>query len=605
MTRLKQIRDVKRPPAKVTPTRTGSTINGQASGTSLAVTVPVTAGTGDIAYFALVVTDTTTVTTPGGVVLLASYSFDGNGNKLVLYIATLAAGSGGVVINFPLSTNNAAVGGCITFAGAGGYSVVPQVYYSTSTEAANNRPPRFPSAVAGPKDLMFGIAATGAYASLAANAPLMTAAPAGMTIRQAQAVQNNTLTLGRGLAFVDGPGHALQSETYTTTQAVHSVAVMMVLSPVAPRWSEIERKPPSLGNIVHVYGSSSSAFVKRPEVNWGYCTRTPWGKRVQSLFGGGGASVNYSMPGARSADVCTFIYGTASRSTEAVAGDPLAVARTGTWNPASTASAVLIDGWGNDILALGGSAQALTGAENSADAIARLIRCGTAISHGDAAVVKTGTWTAPASNGLMFGACAQTTVPGSRWTLTVTDKPTVDLVLVGGDNTALGNTGSTFRVLLDGVQIATGTTHNQMKETNYGAGTNYRFAQMCVPVTGIPAGTHTIAVEHTGSSGHILQVNGALIPKATPPVVVLVCLHRNTTAESTYGYSWTDQQAYHARLHTVASRFPDGRVIVYDPNASGRWDQSTMVVSDFVHQNELGHALYAYEITRALNERIP
>lgn len=608
MTRLKQIRDLKRPPAKTPPTRSGSTINAITSGTSINVQIPVGAQTGDLGFLAITVAAAATVATPAGLTLLPGFPVtpDASGAKLYVWIGTVQAGSQGNNVVFTQSASGAAVSGCITYGAVGGYSVAPQTWLSTNVEVLNGRPIRFPSAKAGPQDVMLGIASTSSYVSTNLNASQVTTAPTGMTIRQATTAQDSILTLARGLAFMDGPGHALQVETFATTTNSHAAAVMITLSPLNPRWSEIERKPPSLGSLVHIYGSSSSAYVKKPEANSGYNTRMPWGKRLQAAFGSNPSSTNYSLPGARAADICTYMYGTASRATEAVAGDDLAVNRAGTYNPAQALAVGALDCVGNDIIALGGSAQALKGAENATDAMVRLLRAASAYAHNDAAVTKVGTWTTQTSNGLMFGVTAQTTVPGSTWTLQVTDKPAIDLILIGGDNASVGNAGASFRVLLDGVQIATGTTHNQMKATAPGtAYTDYKFCQMAVPVTGIPAGTHTITVEHTGTSGAILQVNGALVPKATPPWVSLNCLHRNTTAETTYGYTWTTQQAYHQVLRDVAARFTDGRVVVYDPNASGRWDQTTMVASDYVHQDEKGHALYAWELMRLYSERIP
>lgn len=592
-------------PAKTAPTVTGSTLAGQASGTTLTVTIPGTSTAGQLGFVVIGCIDTATVTPPAGHTshILTSMA----GIKVHVFLFTVA--TPGATVNYTLSNNNAVLGIVFTLSTNGGYSVRPTIYQSTSTETLNDRIRRLPSCWGGPDDLLIGISGTYAYVSTGSTAALVTAAPTGWTLVQAGARQNSALTLTRGIAVMTkagntGPPPALD---YTTTTLVWNIGIVLAIAPANPRWADIERLPTTIPttSLVHVYGTSSSAYVDIPETAMGYNTRTPWGKHIQDQFSSSG--INYSQPGAKVPDINTFIFGTASRPTEAVSGNALSVSRAGTWNPASTAKLVLTDLIGNNIISGDGSTQDKKGVEWGIDAIFRLIRSGTAIAHNNASVTKTGTWSSVSSTGVMFGQCAQTTTPNDLWSLSVTDKDVVEVVLTGGDNTALGNTGATFSILVDGVVAYTGTTHNQMKATGYATYGNYGFQSMVIPIT-VGSGTHTVAVKHTGSSAHILQVQGALIPKAesSRPWIVSNGLHRSPAAETALGYTWTKQQEYHQILTDVAARFTDGRVIPYFPSASetALWDASTMTCSDNVHQNERGHAYYAHEIMRLINERV-
>lgn len=592
-------------PTKVAPTISGVTENAQASGTTHNAIVPATALLGDTGFVVLVVTDSTVITPPAGMGGV-TYTPNGSGVKIGLYAGIVSGGGPGGTLAFGLSTNNASASITFTVTGTSGYSVRPHVYLSTTTEVANDRPPRFPSMKAGPQDLVVYISGAQSSLSTNLNGPLVSTPPSGMTVLESASAQNNALIVARGITLMTALGRSIQSETYDTNQASHNVGIAFALAPMSPRWADMEKVPSALGTQINFYGTSSGAHVERPEVNWGYNSRSPWPKRMTDAFGNNVQSTNYSTPGAKAADICAFIYGTATRSTEAVTGNALAVVRAGTHNPASPCKIFCADMGGNNVIGNETSAKALLGIAHAVRSFCYLVRAGTAILHNNVNVTKGGTWTTPVSNGVMGGQAAQTTVPGSTWALAVTGQAELGLVLTGGDNDATGTTGSTYRVLVDGVQVATGTTHNQMQQTNWGAGDNYRFVQMLIRVPLPNNGAHTVTVEHTGSNGHILQVQGALYPKADAnlPWVVQYLLHRNTSAEAAYGYTWAGQQAIHQVIRDVAAEFTDGRVIVWDPNASGRWNPATMVASDFVHQNEEGHVVYAWEPMRMLLERV-
>lgn len=583
------------------------------NGVSVTVVMPGSAVVGDVAIASIAVVPTSVVTPPvfGSWVPLLNVLSDGGAVRLYVYYQPVLTGMPGANQVFASSVTGMIAAAISVYANVGGLSVAPLAWVSTTTEVLNSRVPRFPSVVAGPDDRILAI--TGAYGStnLSANGSTVTSAPTGFTIRQ-NVSNNPVLQLSRGSAIMDAPSHALAAETLAFQHANHSICAIMVLAPQDPRWADSEHVPSTLaGKPGYVYGSSSSAFVQHPSVNFGYNTRTPWGNRAIAALGSNADSNNMSTPGARAADVCCFMYGTRSWPTRAVSGDALAVAQVGTWSGISNKDAlILTDAIGNDIInhnatliAAGKATQANRGAAVAADAIFRLLRSSAVYHWNLGNITATGTWSTVSSDGLIGGSARLTTVPGAKYDIAVSGITALDIVLIGGDNTAGGNTGSTYAIKVDGVTVATGTTHNQMLSTGFGQ--NYGFCQMVVPVTGMTTGAHTITIEHTGSSGHLLMFNGALLPNPTPPWVVTNCLAEMPAATYTaLSFTKVTQDAYREILRTVTQQFADGRVVLYDPSVSGLWNYSAYFSPDGVHQNELGHAHYTHEILRMLSERV-
>lgn len=601
---FKQTRPHRQLPGKPAVSFVASTSVKPASGASITLTVPAGASVGHFAVVGINTIASSTVTAPAGWYLVANVTAD-SGSRLRVYVKYLEAGEPGAARTWTQSaTGECALGAMAIYSGVGAWSVFPQGYVSTSTEVLNSRPTRLPSLWTGTADRMVGIVGTYSGGTLGTGGGKPTAAPSGWTLRVGDSQANNALVLGRGIGLMDAAGGGLPTAlSYTLSNASHNAGVAMALAPANPRWTAVDRIPSTIaGALVSVYSTSSSAYVPHPSTNWGYCSRTPWGVRIQKAIGNP-ASINYAMPGSRAADICAFAFGTQARGTEAVNLDPLEVTRAGTWNPAN-GGLVLTDLIGNDIISSGTSAQALRGAEWACDSLFHLLRCETAYPADHAGTVTlAGSWSTTSSAGLMYGFGKVTSTPGATWKATVPAGATeIGVVLIGGDNAAAGNTGAPFTIQLNGTVVHTGTTHNQMKATGWGA--NWGYVQMVVPVTGLnPATSNEIVVTHTGSSGALLMVNGWLKPKATPPWVVASCLAEMAPATyATYGFTKVGQDQYRELLRAVAARHPN--VILYDPSESGKWNYSTYLVSDGVHQNEAGHAHYAREIMQLLPQRM-
>lgn len=588
-------------PAKVAPTRRAVATNGGTSSNgSLSCPIPGTAVAGDLAVIAFVHINSATCTPPAGFTEIITATPDPQ-VRLRVYTYTVQSGDPGTSKTFTLSNNNAWGVVCAVYADVGGFSVAPNAYISTGTEASNSRPPRCPSIWAGPDDMIVAISAGYTTLSTNGNHAAATGAPTGLSIAGSESRANNILTKPRGVTVADGPGHGPQAEEFTYPTAVHNTGVTLALSPVAPRWSEIEKVPSTLaGKPTYIYGTSSSAYVPRPEINWGYNTRSPWGERIANALGGGGN--NLSMPGARAADICTFAYGTRSMGTQSVAGNPLVVNQSGTWkNVADKDALVLTDLIGNDVIAMGTTQQAKDGAMNAARATLALLSSAAVYHWSSAANVAAGSWSTVSSDGLEGGSAILTTTPGDTCTITVSGVTGIDVVLVTGDNTAAGNTGASYSITVDGSPVASGNTHNGMKATGWGA--NYGFCQMVVPVTLPDTGSHQIVLTHTGSAGHRLLYNGFLVHNPTPPPIVACVLAEMAAGTyTTYGFTKMHQDAMRELLRAVADEFPN--VTFYDPSEAGEWDYDAYLASDGVHQNELGHAHYSHEIMRRLSERV-
>jgi hypothetical protein len=230
----------------------------------------------------------------------------------------------------------------------------------------------------------------------------------------------------------------------------------------------------------------------------------------------------------------------------------------------------------------------------------------------DASIAYSAGWAANASTGYIGGTAQLTTTPGATTTITAA-LDAIDVVLIGQDDSRFA-TGSTFSITVDGVPYATGTVSNQAASTGWG--NNYGYCQLVVPITGMGAGSHTIVVTHTGASGNRLIVNGWMTPASSPPWIVTNFIEHITDATlATLGVTRAQLDNFNALLAPIAATFSDRRVVVYDSNASGLFDNANtaptpptlnpgMISTDGVHPNEIGHAFMAHEIMRLISERV-
>ncbi|HWJ07915.1 MAG TPA: hypothetical protein VNS46_00980, partial [Nocardioides sp.] len=586
------------------------------TGATLGVTLPAGAAAGQTAWFAVVHDGDATVTNPAGGTWsteVAATPSSSVGADLTLFRYDVQSGDASTTKNFTLAgvTNQSAAVVVVAYTNVGaGYSVKPMIYLPLGTEAQNNRPPRFPSVICGPDDIVVAACATYAYLSTAADGAEVSAAPSNFTIRNTISRANNGLVVPRGVTVMDADGANVvrQHNTYSTAQVCYNVGVIFAISPVGPRSTHSMKVPSTLaGKPVVVYSTSSNAFVRAPEGNWGYNTKTPWGDQIDIALGSSANSRNLALPGSYAEDICTAAYGTkANYSTRATLADPMAISRACTFATLPATDALyLVDQIGNNIISAVDSAQVQASMTNAIRSLLRRIRTangGVFVTSQNAAITYAGTWTNGTSDGCTGGIYKQSTVPGSTGSISVNNTTGAphqwEVVLVGLDGGGLSLTGASFAVKVDGATVATGTTHNQAKATGWGGGADYKFVQMTVPVT-IPTGVHTLSWEHTGASGDVLRVDSVQVGSATPPWIVCNTLGRMPADAYTTlpQLSLAKQAAYSTILQNVCAEFTDKRVLFYDPSASGIVNgQTELFASDLVHQREALMTNYAWEI---------
>jgi hypothetical protein len=587
-------------------------MTGQNSGTSISATIPATAAAGQFLVATAVSITSSALTPPVGVTARASGVVGGITNtKYAVWTKTLGPGEPGTAFTVDLTgASNAAILILAVYSGVGGFSVMPAVHESTPTEALNDRPPRTPSIIGGPSDRIVAIGATFSYVSTNANSCLPTANPGGLTLRRSDSRQQTALVVPRGLALWDGPGGTAPVHMdWNTNQNVHWNGVVFALSPVDPRWTEIEKAPSTLaGQPFRSYSHSGNAYVKRPEANWGYNTRTTYGDRIAKALGG--TNANLSLPGAACADVASFMHGIKVWETQAVDGDPVAVSQAGTWSPGA-AKIVNLDVIGNDLIRLGMSTQQMTSFEDSLRAAIRRLQAGAIYTRIHSSVTTTGTWSTYTHDGVTGGSGLETTTPLDRVKIAVTDQPVVDVCILTTDNTSAGQ-GASYRVLLDGVEIGTGTTHNAYFDTNWGINKAMPFGRRSIRVSGIPAGAHLVEIEHTGLAGSTLRFDSWSTPSVDPPWIIMPNLQPLSASFFTLiGRTEADRTTYN-NLHAavVASENAAGRILGFSagpgrPRAGvAPWDTVNDVSSDEIHQNEVGHEKVAHAVMSMLWEFI-
>lgn len=602
--------------------------NSTAAGTSVSTTTPGSAG--DLGLVFLQAQPANAPAAPSGWTLLVKAYDDTAGQTncaLWVYWKNLNAGDIGGTVGFSGLDSHSKEIAISAYSSAGGFSSKPAVWFNNGTENINSVQRYCPVTQPGPSDLVVCAVSMYGYSSLGNSTVTLTSVPSGATIRANIQNADNGLTFSTGLGVWDAASHAPRKENFASTSVAWSVGVSFSLSPVGAGWAESEHVPSTLAGLpVLNYGTSLTCRVaanSNTDDQWN--TVTPWNDRITRALGSAAGSNNMGICGSHAEDICTFAYGTASADTRALYGGVGKLTQVGTFTAQTTPGLVILDSIPNDFIYEGAHpATAVTqqrlSYSNATEALIRLFRSSAVKGHADASVAYAGTWTTPSSTGYQGGAAHQTTVVGSTATITTTETA-LDLILIGQDDTKLGVTGSTFSVTVNGSAYTTGTVSNQAYakggSPDNGTGHNtadFGFVQMAVPVEGMPAGTNTIVITHTGSAGQSLAFNCWLKRAATPPWVFANTLVRFLAGDYTDNggtlFSKAQQAAYDALLLTIVQKFTDGRVVYcdfrdkIDPSIWGDSVPSSYFLVDGVHMRDIGHAQMAHAALRALSEHI-
>jgi hypothetical protein len=632
---------------KVAPSlRASSSATGAAAQNDVAVTIDGSAQAGDFVVI-IVGTASDTCSTPAGLTKECRSLIGNVASVPYLHVYTRwlrvgdVASDVGLTYTFTSGDNSGICATVQVFKDTSGFAVRPTFEINSSTDALNSQPCHAPTVTMGPAAFYAGAAVALSYVSSGLAAVTLTSAPSGCTINQAVQVARQAGTAGtcRGMGCWTGPTHAPTVETFAFTANVYYAACSFALAPVKPHRVQTTRGPSSLDGLpVYCYSNSSGSIVPYAQATptRGANSYNPWPERIQSAFGQVVPARNMAMGGARAADICSAAYGTQVVTSTRSGANNSAVITNQNTEQAITQSALanrltalyVTDLVGNDFLKLGTDDVTMAGAWNAIEALFRLIRSANQYLPGQGGSSADASFTTVTSPHYLGGTAVQTTTPGGKVTINVTDKDAIDLVLIATDDAALGVVGAPFTVKVDGVVRSTATSfqlHNpgrtvNIKHTtsnqhqNSGAYFNPKFCQMTVSLTGIGAGAHTITVEHAGNNGDQLTYNGYLVPAATPPWIVTNTIWdfpdaTYTAAPLSFASAAVGKQTaewFNEIVRQVAALFADGRVIVFDPVATGRFDPSKHVsTGDGVHHSEEGIAFYEFEVIKLLNARLP
>lgn len=598
--------------------------SGKADGmTSVSVTIPGTAQPGDFALAFHVLQEGRTGTPPVGWTALSKSTDDRpsttNAPAIFVSYKILVAGDIGSAKSWTNSSSSDSAVVVSVYSGVGGISVLP-VWNINDATSAGGFAHISPEIKSGPYDRI--VTAVGAYTVLAlglANGQ-PSSPPSGFTQRGSNG-GGNFLVKPRTITVADSGINDTPNKTWSFSNAVYTGMVSLALRPSGdPSLADVEVGPTSLnGKPVYAYGASYHNFVLGTGVGVGnteHITDSIQHRRIMNALGRNSSSKNLSLGGSHTVDQCSLAFGTDTEKTEFGPDDAVHVnTRATTWLSQTQDSLVLWDGLGNDALVYFNDPLRIWGAWNALNSLVRLFLSGAYVRADNAAFSYSAGWSSSASNGFMGGLAMGTATPGATCTYSATVPH--DLVLIGYDDAAIGLVGSPFTITVDGVQVPTLlqpvgslTTSNQMKAS--GQRRNYKYIQMTIPIESVNPSGSTIVITKGSGSGS-LQVSGTLIRSSTPPVIVLSKLPTLNWAQisATYGGIFDARQAafdaFNVIPDEVKSQIADpigkSRIMVYDPMASGKFDYSTMVGFDYVHINGAGHAHYASEILRGLNER--
>ena len=595
-------------------TNTGSNTSGASA--TVNVTIPATAQVDDYMYFVVSRWGTAkAVVTPptGGWTMIMDLPYQ-NLIRVTVYEKKVVAGEPGASRSVTLAGNGAIAAAIAVYGGTSGMSV----HYHPG-RSVYTAPKRIPAQYPGPYDLTVCFSAHRPFSSTTTTAALVTAGVSGFTERanfQAQV----PLGVPTGLYVADGTLAQGVNGSLTHTVDNYMTAGFMCLAPIGyPKTHQI---PSQLaGKPVIVYGESYECLVS-DGVGLGHSSEQIHSDRLKWALANPLQSNNMADAGTLSLNICSFAYSTYTATT--YAGDldtEYRVIQAGTWSAVANKNCLIVsDLIGNDALqdhdtGSGGSpAKARAGMQNAVDALIRLWMSSSIVQNTDASITFTGTWgnvNDTAVQKFSGGSAYASVNTGSTFKVTTTATD-IDIIIHAIDNTNYPTyDGATYSVTIDGVPHPThptGTTSDQTKKPSHDPG--QVTVQKAIPCRNMAPGTKEIVVTHTGANGTTVLILDCYLVQAnaTPPWILTnkVTLQRADTLVA-LGATQAEVDHYNGLLETVCSN-PDfkGRVIVYDPTKSGRWNNVTMIQdNDDLHLAELGDAMYYHEIMQELRARIP
>lgn len=626
--------------------------------TGVTVTIPATASVGDFAIFAVSCrSDTRNVTAPGDLTKIydtrdwpKSTNATGNATRdgLSVYTKRLEAGDPGSTRNFKATgTGSEVLIACVgTYSGVSHIACLPRgtTYYGGSYFG---KTPYLTSMSMGKDNLLVGLFSARAALNLHEDNGKISSLDSNYTIRENESLRLNGLSPAVGLTLADAPTHGWLEETtvgHRITGDITWTNVMLELAgPDSKGWFENERWPQSLqGKPVYIYGTSNTCMCTRltglgaypDEGKW--TTQNSWPDWIRQVGDPDNLGNHMGIGGTHVSDNVTYAFGSNVNMTRAMKqdiggifdgafSDVASIYQAGTWMAQTNrdmGGIVFLDIFGNDILwEETPTSQVRDGVAWGAETMVRLLRSKYVRGCDYTGTSTSGTWnnsTGSPANGFHDNKALRTTQPGATVTIT-TNEPHIDLLVIGRDcdNDNDIQDGAPFSISVDGVVVHTDTTHNRLR---LGASStltpSYNFAQMAIPLEMGP-GSHTVVLTHTGVGTEALYYQGYLVPKTVDAEIPWIVL---------MGMQWihTDGIAGQAALphyipimESIAAKFPDGKVLVYDPNASGQWGTGDFsrdygptgsggaFTVDMIHMNNIGHAFFAIDLMRFLNERIP
>lgn len=623
--------------------------------TGVTVTMPSGAQEGDLAIFGVVTRHANTITPPSGVTLLYDTnahrkSTNASGNSVATHLAVyyrwIQAGdaSSGWTFKCSGSGNQPIIATVGVYKDVSHIAVAPKGTIRTGGTWGNSTAILGNLSV-GPDNLQVGLIATDSGLNLTAGAALVTDIDSRWDIRQADSI-NTLLANAVGATLVDSPTHGWLEETDITVVAANNGIQMVTLELAghgARGWFENERVPETLkGKPVYCYGTSNTNMIPRADIDMGggvwpgtysepkWTATTSWPDWLISLIDPSGLGNHMGVGGTHACDNVTFAMGSAVLPTQAATQDLITdicqVDQAGTWKNQTNrdmGGIVFLDIVGNDILyEEAATSQVRDGVAISCETMVRLMRSKHVRGYAYAGTSFTGSWQNQASNGTDSNVYARTLTPGDYVEVTTSD-PRIEILLlvVDASSGSILQPGATYEVKVDGVVVETGSTNNRFRRGLSSPSIEYGYVHMAIPIEFTGGGSHTVRVTHTGSNGDSLRWAGYLVPKDDPaeiPYVVLMGMQKMAPWVFGPGQTQDRLDAYLAILRNVAAKFPDGKVLVYDPMGNGQWaaqgldtaygpagPDAVAFTLDGVHMNQVGHAFFALDLLRFLNERIP
>lgn len=201
---------------------------------------------------------------------------------------------------------------------------------------------------------------------------------------------------------------------------------------------------------------------------------------------------------------------------------------------------------------------------------------------------RTGSWTQGNSSTWSNGSRLHTTTNGDFVVVPFTGDSVV-ITVIGLDDASFAPGGSNFSITANvgtSPQLPiNGTTSNGGKvSVNIPAQT---FVPMAIKISGFGAGSHSVKITHTGTTGEWLLLDDALVPSATPPTILIQKIMYCTSAY----YATTSGQVddsiidtYNGLFATIAAEFSNVHMIDSQPG----FNPATMLHSDGAHKNDLG-----------------